>query len=218
MAELCLQGKFYDNVLTFYNQNAKYEKDRDDIKTLCQKYKTRWRSYYLRKDGEYKAYKYLNCIKFIDMFFAEQFPYIRDYILDSEIIVEANPDAGKTQRGWNGQEYKAKKTKKILLLDREVMPFEFKLISEGICKILYEEHGIKSITVHDAIYMKTSDALRFPDINKILRRLLNLPTPPAHPQQPTISNTAYSDEHIESELIQYQFNLNTPNFAQLRVS
>ena len=214
MAELCLQGKFYDKVLTFYNQNAKYGKDREEIKKLCQKYKTRWRSYYLRKDGEYKQYKYLNCIKFVDMFFAKQFPYIRDYILDSEVIVEENPDAGKVLQGWNEQRYKAKDTKKVLLLDREVMPFEFKLISEGICKMLYEEYGIKSITVHDAIYMKKTDASLCPDIDTILRRLLNLPTP----HKPTIFNPAYSDGIIVTEPSMYRFNLNTPNSTQLRVS
>ena len=214
MAELCLQGKFYDNVLNFYNQNAKYEKDRDDIKTLCQKYKTRWRSYYLRKDGEYKKCKYLNCIKFVDMFFAQKFPCIRDYILDSEVIVEENPEAGKVLQGWNGRRYKAKNTKKVLLLDREVMPFEFKLISEGICKILHEEYGIKSITVHDAIYVKKTDVPYCPDINTILRRLLNLPSLP----QPTIFNPAYSDGYVAAEPVMYQFNVNTPNLTQLRVS
>ena len=41
MAELCLQGKFYKKVQRFYNKNAKYKKYVDDIKVLCQKYKTR---------------------------------------------------------------------------------------------------------------------------------------------------------------------------------
>jgi hypothetical protein len=148
------------------------------------------------------------------MFFAQKFPYIRDYILDSEVIVEDNPEAGKVLQGWNGRRYKAKKTKKVLLLDREVMPFEFKLISEGICKILYEEYGIKSITVHDAIYVKKSDVPYCPYLNNILRRLLNLPSLP----QPTIFNPAYSDGYVASEPVMYQFNLNTPNLTQLRVS
>lgn len=216
MAELCLRGRFYDKVLRFYNEHAKYNKNRDEIKVLCQKYKTRWRSYYFRKDGEYKKYKYLNCIKFIDMFFAEQFPYIRDYILDSEVVVEENPDGGKTLQGCNGCRYKAKDTKKVLLLDREVMPFEFKLISEGICKILYEQHAIKSLTVHDAIYIKKSDVQRCPDINTILRTLLNLPQPePSSLFNPTFPDWAFEDE---SKLYQYQFNVNTPNVTQFRVS
>lgn len=214
MAELCLQGKFYDKILWFYNQKAKYGKEREDIKTLCQKYKTRWRTYYFRKDGEYKKCRYLNCIKYIDMFFAKYFPYIRDYILDSEVIVEENPDAGKILQGWNGRMYKAKDTKKILALDREVMPFEFKLISKGICKMLYEEYGIKSLTVHDAIYLKKSDVSSCPDINTIVRRILNLP----QPQPVSIFNPAFLtwDFEIESKPVLYQFNLNTPDLTQVR--
>jgi hypothetical protein len=139
------------------------------------------------------------------MFFKEYFPYIRDYILDAEVIIEDNPNVGERQKGWNGWTYKEGKTKKVSTLAREVMPYEFKLISEGICKVLYEEYGIKSITVHDAIYMRKSDAFRCPNIDTILRRILGLPQPkPSSLFNPTFPKWEFDDE---SKLYQYQFNL-----------
>ena len=42
-------------------------------------------------------------------------------------------------------------------LYRDLIPFERMLITEGVCKTLLEEYNIKTVTVHDAIYMKTND-------------------------------------------------------------
>lgn len=47
-----------------------------------------------------------------------------------------------------------------------------------------------------------------------LRTLLSLPSLP----QPTILNPAYSDGYVAAEPVMYQFNVNTPNLTQLRVS
>ena len=214
MLNLCLRRIFYDEILCYYNRNSDYEKDREEIKKLCQAYKTRWRSYYLKKDGNYKGYKYLKKYIPIDQYFSENFPAIRDYILNSQVVIEENEKAGSYSTGQNGRRYKEPDTKKVSTLHRNVISCEFKLISEGICKILYEEYGIKSVTVHDAIYIKITDVPYCPHINTILRRLLNLPSLP----QRTIFNPAYSDGYIAAEPVLYQFNVNTPNLTQLRVS
>lgn len=213
MLNLCLRRIFYDEILCYYNRNSEYEKDREEIKKLCQAYKTRWRSYYLKKDGNYKGYKYLKKYIPIDQYFSENFPAIRDYILNSQVVIEENEKAGSYSTGPNDRRYKEPDTKKVSTLHRNVISCEFKLISEGICKILYEEYGLKSVTVHDAIYIKITDVPYCPHITPILRRLLNLPSLP----QPTILNPAYSDGYVAAEPVMYQFNVNTPNLAQLRV-
>ena len=214
MLNLCLRGIFYDEILCYYNRNSECKKKREEIKKLCQAYKTRWRSYYFKKDGNYKGYRYLKKYIPIDQYFLANFPTIRDYILDSEVVIEENERAGSSSTGWNGRRYKEPKTKKVSTLHRDVISCEFQLISEGICKILYEEYGIKSVTVHDAIYIKQTDVPYCPHITPILRRLLNLPSLP----QPTILNPAYSDGYVAAEPVMYQFNLNTPAVTQLRVS
>ena len=144
----------------------------------------------------------------------ENFPAIRDYILDSQVVIEENEKAGSYSIGPNGRWYKEPDTKRVSTLHRNVISCEFELISEGICKILYEEYGIKSVTVHDAIYIKITDVPYCPYINNILRRLLNLPSLP----QSTIFNPAYSDGYVAAEPVMCQFNLNTPAITPLRVS
>ena len=214
MLNLCLRGIFYDDILCYYNKHVECDKERKEIKKLCQIYKTKWRSYFVKKDGNYKGYKYLKKYIPIDQYFLENFPVIRDYILDSDVVIEENEKAGAYSAGPNDRRYKEPDTKKVSTLHRNVISCEFKLISEGICKILYEEYGIKALTVHDAIYIKQSDVPYCPHITPILRKLLNLPSLP----QPTIFNPAYSDGYVAAEPVMYQFNVNTPNLTQLRVS
>ena len=212
MAELCLRGEFYCTIQNYYNRNSKYKKTREEIKVLCHTYKAKYSDYLFKKDGTYKNYPYVQKLIPIDSYFKENFPSIREYILNSEVIIEKNPDYRMLKEKRNGTLYRDKSEyKRISALLREVMPNEFRLISEGVCGVLYDQYGIKAITVHDAIYMKKSDVMHCPDINNILRRLLNLP-------QSTIFNPAYSDGYVAAEPVMYQFNLNTPNLTQLRVS
>ena len=139
---------------------------------------------------------------------------VREVLESLRVVIEENEKAGSYSIGPNGRWYKEPDTKRVSTLHRNVISCEFELISEGICKILYEEYGIKSVTVHDAIYIKITDVPYCPYINNILRRLLNLPSLP----KSTILNPAYSDGYVESKPVMYQFNLNTPNLTQLRVS
>ena len=211
MAELCLRGEFYCTIQNYYNRNSKYKKTREEIKVLCHTYKAKYSDYLFKKDGTYKNYPYVQKLIPIDSYFKENFPSIREYILNSEVIIEKNPDYRMLKEKRNGTLYRDKSEyKRISALLREVMPNEFRLISEGVCGVLYDQYGIKAITVHDAIYMKKSDVMHCPDINNILRRLLNLP-------QPTIFNPAYSDGYVAAEPVMYQFNVNTPAITQLRV-
>ena len=55
------------------------------------------------------------------------------------------------------------------------MPYEFQLISIGLCKRIYNKYGIRCLTVHDAIYMKQSDSEKTNiDIDRLLEIELGL--------------------------------------------
>lgn len=55
------------------------------------------------------------------------------------------------------------------------MPYEFQLISIGLCKRIYNKYGIRCLTVHDAIYMKQSDSEKTNiDVNRLLEIELGL--------------------------------------------
>ena len=56
------------------------------------------------------------------------------------------------------------------------MPYEFQLFSLGLCKDLFDLYRIKSVTVHDAIYMKASDAEKISssDIDELLSERLGI--------------------------------------------
>lgn len=96
------------------------------------------------------------CFKLIDLFFEKNFHNIRKYIMNYSTRREYT---GKeyTRRSKNGKLSVIKQTKLVKNLYRDLIPFERMLITEGVCKILLEEYNIKTVTVHDAIYMKTND-------------------------------------------------------------
>ena len=82
-------------------------------------------------------------VRCIDEFFEEKFPTVRNYLLNYETREEVGP---------NG------KAKTVSNIQRDITPLEFRMVSAGICRSLYEAHGIKCLTVHDAIYTRESDS------------------------------------------------------------
>lgn len=96
------------------------------------------------------------CFKLIDLFFEKNFHNIRKYIMNYSTRREYT---GKeyTRRSKNGKLSVIKQTKLVKNLYRDLIPFERMLITEGVCKTLLEEYNIKTVTVHDAIYIKTND-------------------------------------------------------------
>ena len=93
-------------------------------------------------------------IRRIDEDFMINYPTVRDYLLDYPTRTEIEE--------YETLKKRQKKTRKKIVsnLQRDITPLEFRLISEGICRTLFYEYGIKSLTVHDAIYVKVSDAER----------------------------------------------------------
>jgi hypothetical protein len=100
-----------------------------------------------------------------------------------------------------------------------VTPFELELITNGLCKRLYEEKGIESISLHDGIYVRNSDFDSCDVIPEMLREILGVPCqpkrqfPPGMPIKPSEEPIG----HVVSQQPLYHINLNTPAVTQLRV-
>lgn len=171
LADFCMKQDLYGHIASYHNRNAPSNSvhfTRDKMKELLHSYCSRSRKYLFRKDGGLKNSWFCQQYQFIDEYFKENYPNIRDLLLDyprrEEIVFE------EVWRG--GYCIPIPRRKQISNIHRDIMPCEFVVISEGICRILYEKYGIKSITVHDAIYMKQSDADRKIDIDSIFRQLV----------------------------------------------
>ena len=171
LADFCMTQDLYRHIAGYHNRNASSNDlhyTRDGMKKLVLSYCSRSRKYLFRKDGKLKNAWFCKRYQFIDEYFKEYYPNIRDLLLDyprhEEIVLE-EVDLG-------GYIIRRLRRKLISNIYRDIMPSEFTVICEGICRILYEKYGIKSITVHDAIYMKQSDADREIDIDAILRQIV----------------------------------------------
>lgn len=171
LADFCMTQDLYGHIASYHNRNAPRNSlhyTREKMKELLHSYCSRSRKYLFRKDGRLKNSWFCQQYQFIDEYFKENYPNIRDLLLDyprrEEIVFE------EVWRG--GYCFHSPRRKQISNIHRDIMPYEFVVISEGICRILYERYGIKSITVHDAIYMKQTDADRRIDIDAILRQIV----------------------------------------------
>ena len=221
LLNLCLDNEFYDAVILYYWLKSGEKHNRNYIKILCQKYRTRWRDYFFTTKGRYKNTDWVKELKYIDMYFEENFPIIRNVILDSEVIKSDNPHYMQWMPKHNGGLYlSTDKTRKVSTLDRRVTPFELELITNGVCKRLYEEYGVKSISLHDGIYVRNSDIDSCDVIPEILREILDVPSqpkrqfPPGIPAKPSEEPIGF----VVSQQPMYQFNLNTPNLTQNSVT
>ncbi len=220
LLNLCLDNEFYDEVILYYWLKSGEKLPRNYIKLLCQKYRTRWRDYFFTTKGRYKNTDCVKELKYIDMYFEENFPIIRNIILDSEVIKADNPHYMQWMPKRNGGSYlSTEKTRKVSTLDRIVTPFELELITNGLCKRLYEEKGIESISLHDGIYVRNSDFDSCDVIPEMLREILGVPCqpkrqfPPGMPAKPSEEPIG----HVVSQQPLYHINLNTPAVTQLRV-
>ena len=176
---IALDGRLYSEVQRYHNERAVIKYKRDDIKKYVQSYKNYSRSSLFRKDGRLKGCYWCERVRYIDMYFMEHFPAIRNMLLDyPRRLEEDERQPYKMVKLPDGSYTYEKKYRKVSNLQRDVLPTEFQLISLGLCRDLWERFGIKSVTVHDAIYMKESDAAKKIDIDALLSRRLGLSSVP----------------------------------------
>ena len=221
MLNLCLDNGFYDEVQLYYWLKSGDKLPRNFIKILCQKYRTKWRCYFFTKKGCYKNTKWVKELKYIDMFFEEKFPMVRNVILDSEVVEADNPHYLQWMPSHNGCSYfDTRETRNVSTLDRRVTPYELELVTNGVCKRLYEEYNIKSISLHDGIYVRNSDIEACDVIPEMLREILDVPClpkrqfPPGMPVKPSEEPIG----HIVSQHPLYQINLSAPIVTQFSVT
>ena len=157
MMKLAVNDRLYSSLQKYHNEHAQSPVTcitRDGMKKEVQRYISKSYNRLFNKNGERTKYLDAQWCRYIDEYFQCNFPNIRLWILNyprhKEIkdVVDGNGMIHKNQ------------TVSVSEIHHDIMPYEFKLISMGLCKDLYKLYKIKSVTVHDAIYMKTSDAER----------------------------------------------------------
>ena len=173
MMKLALENRLYLSLQQYHNKHAEYHVNRDKIKELAQTYLRKPYKRLFNKDGERTKYKDAMKCQYIDEFFQKNFPNIRLWLLHyprhqeiKDVEIERN---GKKEIHKN-------QLVSVSDLHRDIMPYEFKLISLGLCRNLYDFYQIKSITVHDAIYVKASETEKISnsDINDLLSERLGI--------------------------------------------
>ena len=157
LIDLTLDNNLYSDVMTYYKQKGT-PIDRDKAKVLCNRYRSVGRNRLLRRDGTFTNHKDVQELHIIDSYFEKKFPHIRAFFLDY-------PRRKKLDRKQDGSNVRSVavegmgrirfiQPKSVSNLQKDIMPYELKLISLGICRELYQKYGIESVTVHDAIYMQ----------------------------------------------------------------
>jgi len=177
MLDLTLSDNLYSSVADYHNSKSNDFLSRKRAKELIQMYKNLSYSYLFKMkkgkiiDGDIKKYWWSVQYKYIDEYFRINFPCIRSLFLSYPRHPELKKCDFYRKDGSKGSRMK---WKYISDLQQNMLPYEFKLISLGLCKDLLTRYGIKSITVHDAIYMRKSDARRIAssDIDELLAQRL----------------------------------------------
>lgn len=170
LMEMAMDNELYARIQIFHNKRAKTAISRDTIKEWVQAYRNQQYKNLFNKNGERTKHPRAKKYRYIDEFFMKFFPNIRLFLLNYPRrmgLTTVKVDTGKHHFTLN-------KLKPISNVQRDVMPYEFQLISLGLCSDLYSKYGIKAVTVHDAIYMKKSDAEKEIDIDELLSRRLGV--------------------------------------------
>jgi len=155
MMKLAMNDKLYSNLQKYHNKHAQSPVGyltRDGMKKEVQRYISKPYNRLFNKNGERTKYLDAQWCRYIDEYFQRNFPNIRLWILNYPRHKEI-----KDVVDGNGMTHKNQLVS-VSEIHHDIMPFEFKLISMGLCKDIYKLFRIKSVTVHDAIYMKASDA------------------------------------------------------------
>ena len=153
--KLACNDQLYSSLKKYHNDHAQNPVTcitRDGMKKEVQRYISKSYKRLFNKNGERTKYLDARWCRYIDEYFQRNFPNIRQWILNYPRHKEI-----KDVVDGNGMTHKNQLVS-VSEIHHDIMPFEFELVSIGLCKDIYELFKIKSVTVHDAIYMKTSDA------------------------------------------------------------
>ncbi|MCR5313349.1 MAG: hypothetical protein K6E54_06870 [Bacteroidaceae bacterium] len=155
MMKLAVNDRLYSSLQKYHNEHALSPVTcitRDGMKKEVQRYISKSYKRLFNTNGERTKYLDAQWCRYIDEYFQRNFPNIRLWILNYPRHKEI-----KDVVDGNGMTHKNQLVS-VSEIHHDIMPFEFELVSIGLCKDIYKLFKIKSVTVHDAIYMKTSDA------------------------------------------------------------
>ena len=178
-----ISGTFYEDVMNWVNSRFSSNWDRDFTKTAVNTYFNLSRK---NIDKANKAKKSVHADAVcIDAYFSTLFPSIREFITTL-------PKTNKTYEKIAGKKksektvyeivddvVKKKPTKKctkdnnIVTLHDMLNVVETNIITNTICKDLYEKYDIHAISLHDGIFVKLSDCSRMPNVVKEFNELIS---------------------------------------------
>lgn len=182
-------GKKYTVIADEY-LSEKFDKpwNRNDTKTAVNKYlnlskkklKRARRTYELRR-----PWKSVNeDAVYVDEYFKTLFPSIREFILTTpktNKVYEKIPGKKRSQKTIyeivddivkQKPIKKCKKLSDMVTLNDMLNTVETDIITNHICKDLYENYNITAISLHDGIFVKKSECSRMPDVVKEFNDLI----------------------------------------------
>lgn len=183
-----ISGTFYEDVMSWVNGRFSAPWSRDDTKTAVNKYlnlskkklKRARRTYELRR-----PWKSVNeDAVYVDEYFKTFFPSIREFIITTpktNKVYEKIPGKKRSQKTIyeivddivkQKPIKKCKKLSDMVTLNDMLNTVETDIITNHICKDLYENYNITAISLHDGIFVKKSDCSRMPDVVKEFNDLI----------------------------------------------
>ena len=177
-----ISGTFYEDVMQWVNGRFSATWNREDTKTAVNTFLNFTKKKIKRAR---RAKKSVNAsVICVDEYFEKLFPSIREFILTT-------PKTNKTYEKIPGKKrsqktiyeivddiVKQKPIKKCIKLSDMVTlndmlnTVETDIITNHICKDLYENYNITAISLHDGIFVKKSECSRMPDVVKEFNDLI----------------------------------------------
>ena len=143
-----ISGTFYEDVMNWVNSSFSANWNRDFTKTAVNKYLNLSRN---TIDKANKAKKSVHAEAVcVDAYFSTLFPSIREFITNTP-----------------------KKNSDKDTLNYMLNVVETNIITNTICKDLYEKYDIHAISLHDGIFVKLSDCSRMPNVVKEFNELIS---------------------------------------------
>ena len=143
-----ISGTFYEDVMNWVNSRFSANWNREFTKTAVNKYLNLSRN---TIDKANKAKKSVHAEAVcVDAYFSTLFPAIREFITNTP-----------------------KKNSDKDTLNYMLNVVETNIITNHICKDLYEKYDIHAISLHDGIFVKLSDCSRMPNVVKEFNELIS---------------------------------------------
>lgn len=170
--------------------SEKFDKpwSRDDTKTAVNKYLNLSKKKLKRARRTYEARRPWKSVNedavYVDEYFKTFFPSIREFIITTpktNKVYEKIPGKKRSQKTIyeivddivkQKPIKKCKKLSDMVTLNDMLNTVETDIITNHICKDLYENYNITAISLHDGIFVKKSDCSRMPDVVKEFNDLI----------------------------------------------